>query len=48
MFVLLTDETWGPNNEPFCLKEFFYLVVELFEAYPDSSWVKTTLAWYNK
>jgi hypothetical protein len=48
MFVLLTDETWEAKRQPFCLEEFFNLVVELFEAYPNAGWTIATLAWYNQ
>ncbi|KAH9952315.1 hypothetical protein BGW80DRAFT_1440798 [Lactifluus volemus] len=48
MFTLLTDECWESNNPSFPLEEFFYLVVELFEQFPNSSWTIGTLAWYNQ
>jgi hypothetical protein len=48
MFVLLTDESWEAKRPPFCLEEFFNLVIELFEAFPNTGWTIATLAWYNQ
>jgi hypothetical protein len=47
IFLLGTSETWSADDEGFNLSEFFNLVVELFEEYPSSEWVVSTLAWFD-
>jgi hypothetical protein len=40
-------EAWVADDGAFGLQEFFNEVVGLFEEYPGSAWVTSTLSWFD-
>lgn len=44
----MKTEAWTVDDGIFSLQEFFNEVVELFEEYPNSAWVASTLAWFDE
>ena len=47
-FALSTIETWSVKDGSFDYKIFYARIIELFERFPNDSWTKETLAWWNK
>jgi hypothetical protein len=41
-------KAWTANDKAFSLQKFFNKVIGLFEEYPDSPWVTSTLAWFDE
>jgi len=48
MFLLMKMEAWVADDSIFSLQEFFNEIVGLFEEYPNSAWVTSTLAWFDE
>ena len=48
MFLLTKAEAWTADDGVFSLEEFFNEVIGLFEEYPNSAWVTSTLAWFDE
>ena len=46
-WFLCSEDDWRLDDGLFEKKEFFNVIVEMFELDPEDEWCKDTLAWWN-